>query len=256
LVIKLSMIGKPVAVLSDIHGNRWALLAVLKDIDRRGIDRVVNLGDSLYGPLDPLGTAQILMEHKMPTVRGNEDRILIAAWPGEARSPALVYVRDRLAAEHIEWLEALETSTTAYGDFFLCHGTPDRDDEYLLQKVTDGGVSLRATGEVEKRVGMLEQPVVLCGHDHVARSMRLPDGKLIVNPGSVGLPAYRDDVPYPHVMEAGSPHARYSIVCRCEGVWQVEEQIVEYDWEVAAGMALKNGRLDWAEWLRSGMAVA
>jgi predicted phosphodiesterase len=50
----------PVAVLSDIHGNRWALEAVLDDISRRGIRDMVNLGDSLYGPLDPGGTAQIV----------------------------------------------------------------------------------------------------------------------------------------------------------------------------------------------------
>ena len=39
------------AVLSDIHGNRWVLEAVLDDIRRRGIRDLVNLGDCLYGPL-------------------------------------------------------------------------------------------------------------------------------------------------------------------------------------------------------------
>ena len=41
---------RQVAVISDIHGNRRALEAVLDDIDGRGIDRIVNLGDCLYGP--------------------------------------------------------------------------------------------------------------------------------------------------------------------------------------------------------------
>ncbi len=40
-----------IAVISDIHGNRWALEAVLEDINRRGIKRIANLGDCLYGPL-------------------------------------------------------------------------------------------------------------------------------------------------------------------------------------------------------------
>jgi predicted phosphodiesterase len=44
------MQNAPVAVLSDIHGNRWALEAVLDDIRRRGIRDMFNLGDSLYGP--------------------------------------------------------------------------------------------------------------------------------------------------------------------------------------------------------------
>lgn len=42
------------AVLSDIHGNKDALKAVLEDIKYRSIDKIYNLGDTLYGPLFPL----------------------------------------------------------------------------------------------------------------------------------------------------------------------------------------------------------
>ena len=48
------------AILSDIHGNRWALAAVLEDAKRRGITRFINLGDILYGPLKPLETYDLL----------------------------------------------------------------------------------------------------------------------------------------------------------------------------------------------------
>jgi hypothetical protein len=42
--------------------------------------------------------------------------------------------------------------------------------------------------------------------------MQLTTGALVLNPGSVGWPAYNDDDhPYPHVMEAGTPHARYAV---------------------------------------------
>jgi predicted phosphodiesterase len=41
------------AVIADVHGNRWALEAVLDDIARRGIRDIVNAGDHLSGPLDP-----------------------------------------------------------------------------------------------------------------------------------------------------------------------------------------------------------
>lgn len=49
------------ALLSDIHGNLPALRAVMADLARRGVDRVVNLGDSLSGPLLPQATAECLM---------------------------------------------------------------------------------------------------------------------------------------------------------------------------------------------------
>lgn len=250
------MHAKPLAVLSDIHGNRWALEAVLRDIERCGIERVVNLGDSLYGPLDIVGTAQILMEREMPTVRGNEDRILIESSEVEQLAPSLGYVRDRLDREHIDWLGGLEMTARAYGSFFLCHGTPEKDDEYLLQEVLEGRVRVRPAEELEERVGALDEPVVLCGHDHIARTVRLPGGKLVVNPGSVGLPAYSDDMPYVHAMESGTPHARYSIVRWTDVGWDVEEKLVEYEWEMAAEAALRNGRPDWAEWLRTGKAFA
>lgn len=50
-----------IAVISDIHSNVYALEAVLRDIDLRGIKTIVNLGDTLFGPIDPMKTAEILM---------------------------------------------------------------------------------------------------------------------------------------------------------------------------------------------------
>lgn len=72
--------------------------------------------------------------------------------------------------------------------------------------------------------------------------MRLPSGATVVNPGSVGYPAYDDDQPYPHVMEAGTPHARYAVVDDATGRWEVHFRTVIYDWEHAAEVAEGNRR--------------
>jgi predicted phosphodiesterase len=245
-----------IAVISDVHGNRWALEAVLADIERRGVRHVANLGDSLYGPLDPAGTARILLPLDIPTVRGNEDRIVVEPPWDAAVSPTLAYVRESLDPAHVRWLEGLEISLTAYEHLYLCHGSPERDDEYLLQEVSDTRVALRDSNGLMARVSGLAQPVLLCGHDHVPRTVWLPDGRLIVNPGSVGLPAYADDVPFPHVMQTGAPHARYSIASRGEAGWRIEDIAVPYDWETAVAVAAENGRPDWAAWLRTGRADA
>jgi len=247
------MFDLQVAVVSDIHGNRWACEAVLEDIERRDIQHIANLGDVLYGPLDPAGTARTLIKLDIPTVRGNEDRIIVAS-PEIDDSPTLRYVRESLNAEHLQWLETLEMTAVVHQDFFLCHGTPERDDEYLLHKVSATGVSLRTSDELTSKLSSLAQPVLLCGHDHVLHTVYLPDGKLIVNPGSVGLPAYTDDAPFSHAMETGSPHARYSIVSRSGAGWRIENVAVPYDWHAAANVALENGRPDWAEWIRTGRA--
>jgi len=247
------MYEHPVAVISDVHGNRWALEAVLEDIELRGVRDILNLGDCVYGPLDPAGTADMLIGLDIPTVRGNEDRIIVEQ-EREEDSTALRMVRERLLANHAQWPASLPLTTTAYDDFFLCHGTPQRDDEYLLWEVNPAGE--RRKTEVELRAGLpaLKSPVLLCGHDHVPAEIRFPDGRIIVNPGSVGLPGYTDDVPYVHHMENGTPHARYSIIFPEVTGRRVENIIVAYDWHTAAETARANGRADWAMWLATGRA--
>lgn len=244
------------AVISDIHGNSRALREVLEDIHRRGIEDIVNLGDSLYGPLDPAGTAEMLLWLGKPAVSGNEDRLITEATGAWDESPTLRFVKDSLGPGHLRWLKELKKTTVAYEDFFLCHGCPDRDDVYLLQDVSKDGVTKKKPSELSPMLSSVQQPVVLCGHDHVPGVVRLENDKLIVNPGSVGLPAYADYLPFPHSMETGTPHARYSVVSGSERGWRVENVAVPYDWEWAAGVALENGRPDWAEWLRTGRAAA
>lgn len=246
------MTTPPIAVLSDIHGNRWALEAVLDDVRRRGIRDMVNLGDCLYGPLDPDGTARMLMELGMPTVRGNEDRIILDAPGRHPDSPSLPFVQSRLRPEQRLWLQALPLTAIVHGDLFLCHGTPKRDNEYLVREVTPTECRLLTVAAIALKLGPVAQPVVLFGHDHLPALLALPDGRHLVNPGSVGLPAYRDDLPFAHAMEAGSHHARYGIVTRSPAGIAVEHIAVPYDWQSAAAAAAGNGRPDWAEYLRTG----
>ncbi len=245
----------PIAVLADIHGNRWALEAVVEDLRRRGIREMVNLGDCLYGPLDPSGTARILMELGIPTVRGNEDRILLADPERHPDSPSLAFCRSELGPAHRRWLAELPFSAVHEAGFFLCHASPQADDAYLLWEVAAGGAGRRPPPAVAERLAGIAQRVVLCGHDHLPARLDLPDGRIVMDPGSVGLPAYRDDHPFPHTMEAGSPHARYAILRRSPSGWAAEFVAVPYDHESAAAAAERNGRPDWAHALRTGFAA-
>jgi diadenosine tetraphosphatase ApaH/serine/threonine PP2A family protein phosphatase len=215
---------------------------------------VVNLGDSLYGPLDPAGTARLLGGTAVLSVMGNEDAVLLEPEADPAAHPSWRFTVDRLDAEHLAWLARLPRTATVEGTILLCHGTPVCDHEYLLEAVTAQGIELRRGPEVDRRLGDAVERVVLCGHSHLPRTVLTPAGRMVVNPGSVGLPAYRDDAPCPHAMEAGSPHARYAIVEVTPGGCRVELIAVPYDWDTAARTAAANGRPDWAEWLRTGRA--
>jgi predicted phosphodiesterase len=243
------------AILSDIHGNRWALEAVLEDLKRTRVDATINLGDSLWGVLDPGGTADILMSIPMRSVRGNTDRDLLA--PETAAPPSIEkHSRTALTAARRAWLEKHEPPFVMDG-ILACHGTPDDDFKTLLEEVTEQAVR-RRTGEEAAAVIGAPPPgvtIVLCGHSHVPGIVQVAGGPLVVNPGSIGLPAYRHHVPYPHRMESGSPHARYALIEQQSGSWRVEWRAVVYDWSAAAARADEIGRADWAHALKTGHAM-
>ena len=74
------------ALVSDIHGKLPALEAVLKDIDRRGVDAALNLGDSLSGLLLPLETAHYLMARDWVHLAGNHERQVLTLDPSDQDS--------------------------------------------------------------------------------------------------------------------------------------------------------------------------
>jgi putative phosphoesterase len=240
-----------IAVIADIHGNTWALDAVLQDIQRRGITTIVNLGDCVYGSLDPAGTLERLMGANILTIAGNQDREVFDESEQVRSSRDHQFVTGQLSAAQLAWLRHLPP-TQVVGDVFLCHGTPASDLIYLLERVDEHGVFLRDSAPIMADLRDVRQPVVVCGHSHIPRTVWLPDGHLVVNPGSVGIPAYDDDLPYPHVMEAGSPHARYAILTRQSGGWAIEHVALPYSWDVAAEVARRNGRPDRARWIETG----
>src|SRR5262249_10199697 len=127
-----------IAAISDIHGNLDALTAVLADIERRGCDVIVNLGDILAGPLEPAETADKLIPLKLPTIRGNHERQMLAPSIGDMK-PSDAYARAALRPEHVAWIESLPTSLRLDRDVLLCHGTPNSDLEYFLEDVDTHG---------------------------------------------------------------------------------------------------------------------
>ncbi|WP_088833572.1 metallophosphoesterase family protein [Paenibacillus tyrfis] len=238
-----------IAVISDIHSNIYALDAVLEDIAARKLHRIVNLGDSLFGPVEPVQTAQRLMNLENAVhIMGNCDRILLEP---EADSLTFRHVKPLLTEEIERWIGTF-SATWTLEDMLFCHGTPFSDEHYLIEEVTEHGVKDKDAERLSRELQPVAASWICCGHTHVSRTVRLPDGKTIVNPGSVGLPAYEEEAPYPHVMEAGSPHARYAAIRRTNGSWVVEHVQVAYDWHWAAAAARQNGRDDYAAAIRTG----
>ena len=240
-----------IAVVSDIHGNLAALDAVIADIARHEVDLIVNLGDIVSGPLQPAETLDRLIPLGWPTISGNQEHQLLTL-PIAEMGASDAYAVARLSAAQKQWLRELP-GTMRIDDILLCHGTPESDLRYFLDHVDEQGARAATADEIEQRAGEEAARLILCGHTHMPRVHRRANGALIVNPGSVGLPAYEDCHPFPHRMENGSPHARYAIAARGhDGAWSAELIAVDYDCESAAVIAAQRHRPDWAIALRTG----
>ncbi len=241
-----------IAAMSDIHGNLAALKAVLADIERRGISKIVNLGDSLSGPFDAAGTADLLMALNIPTVRGNHDRQLFDR-PKTKMGIWESWVVDDLSDQHMAWLRSFPLTLEVDG-LFLCHATPEKDDEnWLDYRAPSDRMIARDLAGVEARLGDVKAPLILCGHTHTPRSVRLPNGQRIVNSGAVGCPAYLDTrIEPPFVQQTGAPDARYAIVENIEGVWRADLIAVPYDPSEMVALAKAKGADNWVQSITVG----
>lgn len=240
-----------IAAISDIHGNIAALDAVLADTARRGVDQIVNLGDIFSGGLFPRETAERLIPLALPTIGGNHERQIIDQ-QFENMGPSDRHAVTTLLPGHLAWTAGLPSTLRLNDDVLLVHGTPASDLEYFLETVAEGGLRAATPAEVCQRAGDTDAVVLLCGHTHLQGTMVLDDGRLIVNPGSVGLQAYEDNRPFYHRVESGTPHARYAIISNEAGAWTAELVFVDYAWEQAALDAEANGRSDLVRALRTG----
>jgi len=135
---------------------------------------------------------------------------------------------------------------------FMCHATPYNDCDCYLEDLVDGELKPAPVGRIEERSRGCDASLILCGHSHLPRVVRLRTGQVVVNPGSVGIQAYLGHDPGPHAVEVGSPHARYAILESTPWGWKADLVAVPYDWNEAAKLAARNGREDWARALATG----
>jgi predicted phosphodiesterase len=199
-------------VLSDIHGVLPALREVLAEPDVRAAARIVLTGDIAAGPM-PVETLDLLtsLGDRVVWVRGNADRELVSMARGEPApipDPVSPWAAAQLPGRHVELLDRLPHPVTldvaGFGPVLFCHGSPQHDDDVVL---VDS--SIARWGTVLSDVPT-EIRTVVCGHTHMP-FQRLVDRRLVVNPGSVGMPYGR---PGPHwaLLSDGDVQLRHTTV--------------------------------------------
>ncbi len=179
-----------VAVLADVHGVLPVLDAVLAEPEVRAADRIVVCGDIAAGPQPAEVLDRLTGLDNVVLVRGNADRDLVAFARGDLAPAPEGYEIDlwaatQLSTAQLELLAGLPHPVTldiaGFGPVVFCHGTPRDDDEVVL-------VDTRLDRWAEVFAGLPgDVRTVVCGHTHMPFA-RLVDRRLVVNPGSVGMP--------------------------------------------------------------------
>jgi predicted phosphodiesterase len=174
-----------IAVVSDVHGNLTAYEAVLADIERRGITRVVNLGDVVGKGPQGAACVRLTQEYRIPTVQGNWEAFLA----GDLELGTAEWWRDELEPKQLNWLAALPFcyDTVLSGRRIrMLHASPQgvfhRVSYFHTREQYDGMfVNTEHTGDGPP------PSCVLYGDIH-GTYLQGDDNQTLVNVGSVGNP--------------------------------------------------------------------
>jgi predicted phosphodiesterase len=238
-----------IAAISDIHGNAPALRAVLADARAQGFDLLAQLGDAFSGPLWPRETAELLRALDAVHLRGNHDVALIEP-EIEPRVESDRFALRELDAATLDWIRGWPRTHAFGDDVLLFHGLPEVYGHYLLDEAPAGDARLRPVADIERDLAGVTARVMVGGHSHLPRVVTLSDGRVVVNDGSVGLPAFIDRAgASARRHETGSPHACYALIDVGPASVSVSIRSVDYDWRRAQSKAATEGRPDWAGWL-------
>lgn len=195
-------------IISDIHANYEALVAVYKALEASGCEEYYCLGDVVgYGP-SPKECIQFVREHNIKCVIGNHDKYVSEdcdSWPiKDYAQKAILWTRSVLSEDELEWLRALPVKIDAHGITFI-HASLDDDETSLAWPyILDTNAAARHFFFQTEKIcffGHIHIPLVFTlGHDHsvgleLLRSCTLDKDsriKYLLNVGSVGQPRDSD----------------------------------------------------------------
>jgi len=205
-----------IVVLSDVHGNCFALEAALEDMKKIGFDQIVCNGDMIQSGPQPHETVQLLQDMKCSIVMGNSDAWLMtgvetdAHLISEERRKKLDIVREwslsKLNEDDHTFINAFHPTVTVElshsRNLLAFHGSPTSFDQFLLPSTPED--------EFQEILQPYADNILTGGHMHLQYTRRLRDSQnFFFNPGSVGV-AYNHE----QTNENGllDPWAEYAIL--------------------------------------------
>ena len=212
-----------IACISDIHGNKLALDAVLDDAKNEGVKRYFVLGDLAMGGYDPNYTIEKIFSLKnAEIIQGNTDKLIVDYSEElfnvvhsnfEIMANALKLDDVEITKDNKQKLANLPINAKVdiNGTLFeLCHGSPRKQDENVYPNLEAAVVEEMAAGS--------DAEIILCGHTHLPCGYSLESSKTVINVGSVGRSMTEDKMPVYLLITANS-----------DGSFSFEHRRVLYD---------------------------
>jgi predicted phosphodiesterase len=231
-----------IALIADIHGNLLALDAVLAELERERIDRILCLGDVAVGP-QPTESVERVRNLGCPVVMGNWDAYFLRGFPpaenelAQRLTEIAAWWAEKLSAEHREYMagfaQGLELELDGANRLLAYHGSPRSYEDFVYATTGDD--------ELDAMLDGARAPVIALGHTHFQMLRRYED-VMLVNPGSVGLPFARRARVMPM-----SPWAEYGVLSVEDGRLSVDLRRTSYDVNALRQLISGSG-MPHAEW--------
>lgn len=220
-----------IAVLSDIHGNMFALRAVLEDMKKFDVERVFCLGDLAMAGPEPNKAIDFVKTQDWTVIQGNTDEMIAnfsdtvyenVKSGAEIMANALEQDVNEISDENKKYLKNLPINKSVEIEglkILFVHGSPRRNNENVFPNMD--------MDEIEKIFFEVDADVVFCGHTHMPCGYQTNDKVTVVNDGSVGRPFTEN------------PKACYVIADINAGNIEIEHRMVDYDKASAAAILEK-----------------
>jgi len=215
------------AIISDIHGNYEAFKAVVEDIRNSKVDKIVCLGDvATLGP-QPNEVIELLKSLECPCITGNHESALFdlqnAAKYKIAKPviPVLEWCKTKLSNKQLNFLNSFKSDIvinfTSKNKLLCFHGSPMSNIELIS--------STSPEAQMKRHFYNSEFKYFSGGHSHI-QMLRQYNGKLIINPGSVGIPFVK--IPALGKSPSLLPWAEYALLIYAKGSLSADLRRINY----------------------------
>jgi putative phosphoesterase len=210
-----------IAVLSDIHGNQLALEAVLNDIDKHKIRQIIFLGDLITDlPQETNNVLNTIRAVGTYIIQGNREYSLMNKKEQfEYNQFLTTYLTfNQISDDNFEFITSLpEQISLIYDNIFslrCIHATPFSLFDHIHEN--DNKVIVNSLNSINEKI-------LLCGHTHRQWYKNI-NGKIILNPGSVGINF------------SGDQSAQYALLKYEHGKISCELKKIKYDFNAFKSM--------------------